>query len=64
MPGLRSWASGGFSHFVLDEELDHKALKALQDKDVDVIASLPLSVCNRGPRRSGTGSPPRGQCSI
>ena len=48
MPGLRSWASGGFNHFVLDEELDHKALKALQDKDVDVIASLPLERLQSG----------------
>jgi hypothetical protein len=41
-------ASGGFSHFVLDEELDHKALKALQVKDVDAIASLPLARLQSG----------------
>jgi len=41
-------ASGGFSHFVLDEELDHKALKALQNKDVDAITSLPLERLQSG----------------
>ena len=41
-------ASGGFSHFVLDEELDHKALQALQDKDIDAIASLPLERLQSG----------------
>jgi 3-O-methylgallate 3,4-dioxygenase len=41
-------ASGGFSHFVLDEELDHKALEALRDKDVDAIASLPLARLQSG----------------
>jgi hypothetical protein len=40
--------SGGFSHFVLDEDLDHKALKALQEKDVDTIASLPLERLQSG----------------
>ena len=33
---------------MLDEELDHKALKALQDKDVDAIASLPLERLQAG----------------
>jgi hypothetical protein len=41
-------ASGGFSHFVLDEDLDHKALNALQDKDIDAIASLPLERLQSG----------------
>jgi Catalytic LigB subunit of aromatic ring-opening dioxygenase len=34
--------SGGLSHFVVDEELDRQVLKALQEKDIDTIASLPL----------------------
>lgn len=34
-------ASGGLSHFVVDEELDRRALKAMQEKDVAAITSLP-----------------------
>jgi hypothetical protein len=34
--------SGGLSHFVVDEELDRQVLKALKEKDIDAIASLPL----------------------
>jgi hypothetical protein len=41
-------ASGGFSHFVLDEELDQNVLKALQEKDLATIASLPLERLQAG----------------
>src|SRR5205814_7425287 len=34
-------ATGGLSHFVVDEELDRRVLQAMQDKDVAAIASLP-----------------------
>lgn len=34
-------ASGGLSHFVVDEELDRGILKALQEKDVDALLSYP-----------------------
>ena len=40
--------SGGLSHFVVDEELDRKILKALQEKDIDTIASLPLERLQSG----------------
>jgi hypothetical protein len=47
---LRDWeedarvaviASGGLSHFVVDEEFDRMLLRALQDKDTDTLRSLP-----------------------
>jgi 3-O-methylgallate 3,4-dioxygenase len=34
-------ASGGLSHFVVDEEQDRKILKALEDKDAATLQSLP-----------------------
>jgi hypothetical protein len=40
--------SGGLSHFVVDEELDRRVLKVLQEKDVDAIASLPLERLQSG----------------
>jgi 3-O-methylgallate 3,4-dioxygenase len=40
--------SGGLSHFVVDEELDRQVLKALQDKNIDTIASLPLARLQSG----------------
>jgi 3-O-methylgallate 3,4-dioxygenase len=33
-------ASGGLSHFVVDEALDHQVLQALRDKDTDSLAAL------------------------
>lgn len=36
-------ASGGFSHFVIDEALDRKLLKALEQRDINTIASVPES---------------------
>ena len=34
-------ASGGLSHFVLDEELDRKQLKAMKERDTETIFNLP-----------------------
>jgi 3-O-methylgallate 3,4-dioxygenase len=34
------FASGGLSHFIVDEELDRGVLKALREKDVDFLACL------------------------
>ncbi|MCY4441788.1 MAG: hypothetical protein OXE53_16475 [Deltaproteobacteria bacterium] len=42
-------ASGGLSHFVVDEDIDRATLKALAEKDVDILRSLP-----REKLRSGT----------
>ena len=42
-------ASGGLSHFVVDEEIDRATLKALAEKDMDGLRSLP-----REKLRSGT----------
>ena len=33
-------ASGGLSHFVVDEELDRSVIEALREKDLDYLASL------------------------
>jgi 3-O-methylgallate 3,4-dioxygenase len=41
-------ASGGLSHFVIDEELDRQILKALQAKDADALCSLPRVRLNSG----------------
>jgi 3-O-methylgallate 3,4-dioxygenase len=40
--------SGGLSHFVIDEELDHQVLKAMQGKDVDAIYALPRKRLDSG----------------
>ena len=42
-------ASGGLSHFVVDEDIDRRTLKALAEKDADALRSLP-----REKLRSGT----------
>ena len=34
-------ASGGLSHFVVDEELDRQILKRLEQKDAGTLTSLP-----------------------
>jgi 3-O-methylgallate 3,4-dioxygenase len=48
---IRSWpggervaiiTSGGLSHFVVDEELDHQVLRALQARDAATIEKLPV----------------------
>lgn len=41
-------ASGGLSHFVVDEEVDRQTLKALQDKDRDTLINLPRERLNAG----------------
>lgn len=40
--------SGGFSHFVVDEEIDRKTMKALETKDYDTLRSLPLERLQSG----------------
>ncbi len=41
-------ASGGLSHFVVDEELDRKVLKALQTKDKELLLSIPENYLDEG----------------
>ncbi|WP_338449889.1 hypothetical protein R4Z09_27705 [Niallia oryzisoli] len=41
-------ASGGLSHFVVDEELDRKVLKALQNKDMELLYSIPENYLDAG----------------
>ena len=41
-------ASGGLSHFVIDEELDRSFLKALVDKDAGFMAGLQASLLRSG----------------
>jgi hypothetical protein len=41
-------ASGGLSHFVIDEELDHQVINALQAKNVEAIYALPRKRLNSG----------------
>jgi 3-O-methylgallate 3,4-dioxygenase len=40
--------SGGLSHFVIDEDLDHQVIKALQTKDVEAVQALPRQRMNSG----------------
>jgi 3-O-methylgallate 3,4-dioxygenase len=40
--------SGGLSHFVIDEELDHQILKAMQAKDAVALGKLPQRRLNSG----------------
>jgi 3-O-methylgallate 3,4-dioxygenase len=40
--------SGGLSHFVIDEELDHQIIKAMQKKDAEALAGLPQQRLNSG----------------
>lgn len=55
--GIESWdsdarvavlGSGGLSHFVVNEELDRKVIKALQEKDVQSLTSIPSKLLNSG----------------
>ena len=41
-------ASGGLSHFVVDEKLDQGVLKALRDKDAGHLTTLPVELLNSG----------------
>lgn len=41
-------ASGGLSHFTIDEELDRGLLVACRDKDAQALTSIPLNKLNSG----------------
>lgn len=41
-------ASGGLSHYAIDEELDRLVLKACRDRDAQTLARLPLNQLNSG----------------
>lgn len=41
-------ASGGLSHFTVDEELDRRVLEACERRDRETLASLPVSKLNSG----------------
>jgi hypothetical protein len=41
-------ASGGLSHFTVDEALDRHVLRALQEKDAKALQSLPRTKLNSG----------------
>jgi hypothetical protein len=41
-------ASGGLSHFTIDEDLDGKVIRALREKDADWLQSLPREQLNSG----------------
>jgi catalytic LigB subunit of aromatic ring-opening dioxygenase len=41
-------ASGGFSHFVVDEDIDGRAIEALREHDVEAMASLPVERLQSG----------------
>ena len=41
-------ASGGLSHFMVDEELDHKVIEALRTKDAETLKTLPRNKLQAG----------------
>jgi hypothetical protein len=41
-------ASGGLSHFTVDEEFDQRVIRALREKDVAALAALPRPLLNSG----------------
>ncbi len=41
-------ASGGLSHFTVDEELDGRVIRALRDKDAAALHALPVNMLNGG----------------
>jgi 3-O-methylgallate 3,4-dioxygenase len=41
-------ASGGLSHFTIDEALDGQVIRALRDKDADALQLLPREMLNSG----------------
>ena len=51
-------ASGGLTHFVIDEDLDRAVLDAIAAKDAAALPAFPAPSSARGTRRSSTGSPP------
>ena len=42
------FASGGLSHFLVDEELDHQSIEALQSRDPARLTSIPREKLNSG----------------
>jgi hypothetical protein len=40
--------SGGLSHFLVDEELDHRVIRGLREKDFEDLCNLPLEKLNSG----------------
>ena len=43
------YASGGLSHQIIDEELDHRVIDGLQEKDWDNLSTLPRDRLNGAP---------------
>jgi len=41
-------ASGGLSHFTVDEELDQRVIRALRAKDAEALCTLPRQLLNSG----------------
>lgn len=41
-------ASGGLTHFVIEEDLDHRLLAAMEAQDADTLTGLPLEWFNSG----------------
>jgi hypothetical protein len=41
-------ASGGLSHFTVDEELDDRVMRALREKDAEALCTLPRALLNSG----------------
>jgi 3-O-methylgallate 3,4-dioxygenase len=41
-------ASGGLSHFVIDEDLDHQVIQGLKDRDTDSLFAIPREKLNSG----------------
>ena len=53
-------ASGGLSHFVVDQDLDHQVLNGIAARDARSLRSLSRDQLRSEPRRPSTGKPPRG----
>lgn len=41
-------ASGGLSHFIVDEALDHQVIEAIRRRDLDTLAALPVRKLKAG----------------
>ena len=41
-------ASGGLSHFTVNETLDHEVMRALRDNDAEALCRLPVKLLNAG----------------
>jgi hypothetical protein len=57
-------ASGGLSHFVVDEGLDAAVVRALTERSRDALTELPVRKLNSGNARSATGSPRPGRSGL